>query len=101
MLGTGKLIYAASGVTTVETAQGIWVVPPTRAVWVPAYTAHSIKISGTVQLRTLQFGPDIPPIDTEKCFVVQVSPLLRAGIIRAMDLPGDYGADSPEGVLLP
>ena len=94
-----QLIYAARGVITVETAQGIWVVPPTRAVWVPAYTWHSIKVSGNVQLRTLQFGPDIRPIDTEKCSVVQVSPLLRAGIIRAMDFPGDYGADSPEGRL--
>ena len=94
-----QLIYAAAGVITVETAQGIWVVPPTRAVWVPAYTAHSIKISGAVQLRTLQFGPDIPPIGTEKCFVVQITPLLRAGIIRGMDFPGDFGADSPEGRL--
>ena len=94
-----QLIYAATGVITVETAQGIWVVPPTRAVWVPASTGHSIKISGNVQLRTLQFGPDIPPIDIEKCSVVQVSPLLRAGIIRAMDFPGDYGADSTEGRL--
>ena len=97
--GISQLIYAATGVITVETAQGIWVVPPTRAVWVPAYTGHSIKISGNVQLRTLQFGPDIAPIGTEKCSVVQVSPLLRAGIIQAMDFPGDYGADSPEGRL--
>ena len=94
-----QLIYAATGVITVETAQGIWVVPHTRAVWVPACTGHSIKVSGNVQLRTLQFGPDIRPIDTKKCSVVQVSPLLRAGIIRAMDFPGDYGADSPEGRL--
>ena len=94
-----QLIYAATGVITVETAQGIWVVPPTRAVWVPASTGHSIRTCGNVQLRTLQFGPDIPPINIEKCCVVQVSPLLRAGIIRAMDFPGDYGADSPEGRL--
>lgn len=94
-----QLIYAATGVITVETAQGIWVVPPTRGVWVPAYTGHSIRISGNVQLRTLQFGPDLAPLDTAQCAVVQVSPLLRAAIIRAMDFPADYRMDSPEGRL--
>lgn len=94
-----QLIYAATGVITVETKQGIWVVPPTRAVWVPAFTGHSIRISGHVQLRTLQFGPDITPIDSTRCWVTQVSPLLRAGILRTMDFPPTYESDSAEGRL--
>ena len=31
-----QLLYASSGVMTVTTANGIWVVPPLRAVWIPA-----------------------------------------------------------------
>jgi len=35
-----QLIFASSGVMTVRTKQGIWVVPPLRAVWIPAKTPH-------------------------------------------------------------
>lgn len=96
---THQLIYAATGVMTVEAAAGIWVVPPTRAVWVPAHTGHSINMSGFVQLRTVQFAENYVPIDATECSVVQVSPLLRAGIIRAIEFPAHYPADSPEGHL--
>lgn len=37
------------------------------------------------------------PLSVEKCTVVQVSPLLRACIMKAMDFPAEYEADSPEG----
>jgi hypothetical protein len=30
---SAQLIHAASGVMTVETEDGLWVVPPARAVW--------------------------------------------------------------------
>lgn len=32
----GQFAYAASGVISVFTEQGNWVVPPQRAIWVPA-----------------------------------------------------------------
>jgi len=32
-----QLLYASSGVMTVETDIGVWIVPPLRAVWIPAY----------------------------------------------------------------
>jgi quercetin dioxygenase-like cupin family protein len=30
-----QLIFASTGVMTVRTKQGIWLVPPLRAVWIP------------------------------------------------------------------
>lgn len=41
-----QLLYASFGVMTVETSSGIWVVPPLRAVWIPANTRHQIDVSG-------------------------------------------------------
>ena len=38
-----QLIYARTGVMTVSTAEGAWVVPPQRAVWLPAATEHEIR----------------------------------------------------------
>ena len=35
-----QLLFASSGVMTLSTKQGVWVVPPLRAVWIPADTPH-------------------------------------------------------------
>jgi quercetin dioxygenase-like cupin family protein len=43
---SAQLIHAAKGVMTVHTEDGLWVVPPQRAVWVPAFMAHSIRMTG-------------------------------------------------------
>ena len=48
-----QLIYASEGVMCVHTAHGDWVVPPNRAVWVPANVEHGIEMSGTVLVQTL------------------------------------------------
>jgi quercetin dioxygenase-like cupin family protein len=48
-----QLVYAARGVMTVKTGAGMWVVPTQRAVWIPAGTPHTIKMSGAVAMRTL------------------------------------------------
>ena len=48
-----QLIYGCSGVITVMTKEGSWVVPPHRAVWVPARAEHATKGSGLVELRTI------------------------------------------------
>jgi AraC-like DNA-binding protein len=82
-----QLVFASEGVMTVRTAQGIWVVPPLRAVWIPAETPHSVAMSGAVSMRTLYFAPRrIRPLGT-KCFVMNVSPLLRELILHACRYP--------------
>ncbi len=91
-----QLSHASSGVMTVETADGLWVVPPARAVWVPAFVTHSIGMSGPVQLRTIYLEPESAPIEGTSCCVVQVSPLLRAAILRAIEFEQPYPADGPE-----
>lgn len=85
-----QLIYATAGVMTVETDDGIWVVPPERAVWVPPFVAHSIAMTGSVMIRTLYLASDIAPIAGAHCSVVQVSGLLRASILRAVEFPQPY-----------
>lgn len=97
-----QLVHAVSGVMTVTTPQGAWVVPPQRGVWVPARTVHSIGISGTVRMRTLFIDPDLARRNTlpDYCTVVDVSDLLRAIILRAIDLPAPYDPNGPAGRLM-
>src|SRR2546429_3991512 len=46
-----QLLFASSGVMTLRTKQGVWVVPPLRAVWIPADTPHTVAMSGPVSMR--------------------------------------------------
>ena len=86
-----QLIHASSGVMRVRTGEGVWVVPPARAVWVPAFETHDISMFGHVELRTIYLDPAFAPDLGARCCVVQVSPLLRAAILRAVE----FGAESP------
>jgi AraC-like DNA-binding protein len=82
-----QLIFASKGVMTVRTRQGIWVVPPLRAVWIPARTPHSVAMSGPVSMRTLYFLPRLTGKLPPKCFVMNVTPLLKELILHACKYP--------------
>jgi len=70
-----QLLFASHGVMTVQTTNGLFVVPPLRAVWIPAGVAHSIAMSGRVSLRTLYFLPGLIRHLPAICVVLHVSPL--------------------------
>ncbi len=91
-----QLLYAPTGVMTVTTDSGIWVVPPLRAVWIPAQTQHQIKASGNLSMRTVYIDPAYCDRTPKQCCVVSVSPLLRELILYAVNMPIDYPLDSPE-----
>jgi AraC-like DNA-binding protein/quercetin dioxygenase-like cupin family protein len=48
-----QLAWAASGVLSVTTAEGVWVLPPTRALWIPAGTRHVTAASTAAIVRSL------------------------------------------------
>lgn len=91
-----QLLYASSGVMTVTTANGIWVVPPLRAVWIPALVEHQINCSGRLSMRTLYIKPEVAPNLPRACCVVSVPPVLRELILYATTLPHLYKPNSPE-----
>lgn len=95
-----QLLYASSGVMTVETDIGVWIVPPLRAVWIPAYTHHQIKASGRVSMRTLYIQTEIDAGLPEKCCVASVTPLLRELILHAVAMPLLYELNGPEERLM-
>jgi len=85
-----QLVYAAKGTMQVTTPKGRWLVPPDRAVWVPARLEHAIDVLADVEMRTLYF--DLAWLKREKRsnslaaeFVVKVSPLLHQAILALFD----------------
>jgi AraC-like DNA-binding protein len=79
-----QLVYASSGAMAVHTDDGTFVVPPTRAVWVPSALAHSISMSGAVAMRTLYFSPELWSRAPKQCRVLAVDGLLDALIMTAI-----------------
>ena len=85
-----QLVYAAKGTMQVTTPKGRWLVPPDRAVWVPARLEHSIDVLADIEMRTLYFDSAwlareqrSDSLDAE--FVVRVSRLLRETILALFD----------------
>ncbi|CAN7313443.1 AraC family transcriptional regulator [Caballeronia sp. LjRoot31] len=85
-----QLVFASAGVMTITTGRGTWVVPPQRAVWMPAGFEHEIRASGMLKMRTLYFEPgtDIERAFPTECSVIDVTPLMRELILRATSLEG-------------
>ncbi len=85
-----QLVYAARGTMQVTTPKGRWLVPPDRAVWVPARLEHAIDVLADIDMRTLYFDlawlarePRSDSLDAE--FVVRVSRLLHETILALFD----------------
>ncbi|MEK9725299.1 MAG: helix-turn-helix transcriptional regulator [Rhodospirillaceae bacterium] len=95
-----QLLFASRGTMVVTTDHGIWVVPPQRAVWIPAFVDHAVLARSQLSLRSLYFRPDLAPNMPETCAVVTVTPLLRELILAAMTLPVEYDEDGPDGRLV-
>jgi AraC-like DNA-binding protein len=85
-----QLVYAAKGTMQVTTPKGRWLVPPDRAVWVPARTEHSIDVLADIDMRTLYFdlawlAREAGSASLEAEFVVRVSRLLHEAILALFD----------------
>jgi AraC-like DNA-binding protein/quercetin dioxygenase-like cupin family protein len=85
-----QLVYAARGTMQVTTPKGRWLVPPDRAVWVPARLEHAIDVLADIDMRTLYFDlawlkREAPSDGLDAEFVVRVSRLLHQTILALFD----------------
>ena len=83
-----QLLFASSGAMTVTGDRTTWMIPPGRAVMIPARIQHAIRMWGEVAFRSLYFPIDAPaPVfEIGTCRVISVSPLLRELILRVAEL---------------
>lgn len=88
----GQLVFARRGVMRVTAQGGAWVVPPARALWVPARMVHAIRFRADVAMRTVYVPSSVAVPFSGKCAVLDVSPLLREVILRLVEGPVDVAA---------
>ena len=82
-----QLTFSTRGVIRLSTQDGSYIVPPSRALWVPADMPHSITLIEDAELRTVYLHAWLGPI-WDKCEVLEISPLLRA-LMLALDTTPD------------
>jgi AraC-like DNA-binding protein len=95
-----QLAWSPEGVLVVLTERGSYVLPPSRALWIPAGSSHETRASGVAVLRSVYLRPRRCPIDWDAPTPVAVSPLL-AELVRHLageDLAADQRAHA-EAVL--
>ena len=87
-----QLAYSTTGVLRVTAADHTYIVPTSRAVWIPPHVEHVVTVVEDAELRTLyvyQRAPAVGPqpldgargtaaaADWQRCRVLEVSPLVR------------------------
>ncbi len=95
----GQLAYCDSGImqlTTRAPQEVTYIVPPSRAVWVPPGALHAVTVIEAAQLRTLYVCASVVPAGWTASRVLRVSPLLReliialdTGPVPMTDAPGE------------
>ncbi len=102
--GWGQLVFASSGVMRVTTDGAAWLIPPTRAIWLPAGTRHVIVMQSDVAMRTLYIDmPRAAPLPAMP-HVLAVAPLLSELILHILRIGmlavDDAGHDRLAGLLV-
>ncbi|HEU5419033.1 MAG TPA: helix-turn-helix transcriptional regulator [Streptosporangiaceae bacterium] len=71
-----QLAWAPSGVLSVRTASTAWVLPPSRALWIPAGLRHETLSLGAATMRTAYVRPGLCSLSWPDCTPVAASTLL-------------------------
>lgn len=86
----GQVLYASSGVMRVAAQNGLWFLPPKRALWIPAGVVHDQLMLSPVKLRSVYIDPEASQAFGAECKVLEVSVMLRELILALADQPVEY-----------
>lgn len=89
----GQLLYASSGVMRVAAQDGLWFLPPRRALWIPPGVVLDQLMLSPVKLRSVYIEPHAAQGFGGQCKVVEVSILLRELILALAEQPVEYPQD--------
>jgi len=95
-----QFAYAVSGAMRVRTERRAWIVPTSRAFWIPAGTVHEIQMHGDVDMHSLYLSNSAAQGMPSSCTVFDVTPLLRELVVRAATVPASYDERGEDGLIM-
>ncbi|MCF5709093.1 helix-turn-helix domain-containing protein [Pseudomonas syringae] len=85
-----QLIYSLRGILNCEIEDGVWIVPPQCAIWIPGDLPHAARGTGETECYCLFVEPDAAPDLPKVCCTISVSPLLRELLLKVAGFPELY-----------
>ena len=92
-----QLILTLRGVVRCEADQGVWIVPPRCAVWIPGNAPHSVTMAGNVEVYCLFVEPEAALALPRQCCTLSVSPLLEQLLLHVTRMPVLYDEKGDDG----
>lgn len=93
----GQLAFSATGVARITAGRSTFIVPPSRAVWIPPNVEHAVTVLEDADMRTVylhqpagEVGPDVPPAQQpvwRECRVLEVTALMRELVLELARVP--------------
>ena len=82
----GQLVLALRGGVTCSVPQGLWMVPPQCAVWIPGGMSHSNRVTANGLVYFLFVPADVAGLPTN-CCTLTITPLVRELIVHLSAQP--------------
>ena len=105
----GQLALSTTGVVRLTVENGTYIVPPSRALWIPPGVVHAVTVLESADLMTLyvhqrlgRYGPQVSRAQEaawRQCRVLDVSVLLRALVLELNTQPDGSGPALTAGEL--
>ncbi len=92
-----QLLLTMRGIVTCEADQGVWMVPPRCALWIPGNLPHSMTVAGNVEMYWLFIEPNAAPALPRQCCTLSLSPLLEHLLLHVTQMPVLYDVDGADG----
>ena len=90
----GQLSFAVSGVLRVITPSLTWIIPPSRAVWLPPHVEHAVVAVGQTELGGVHFEPDRLPWSWREPTLIAISTFVRELVVNLAEGGYTYEPDS-------
>ncbi|KQW00547.1 helix-turn-helix domain-containing protein [Rhizobacter sp. Root1221] len=94
-----QVAFSMTGVIRLTAGRGSYIVPPSRAVWIPPGVEHVVSVLEDAELRTIYLfqdehhcgpdGPAAPDSPWRECRVLEVSSLMRELVMQLTVEPGE------------
>jgi len=103
-----QIAMSATGVIRMQAGRSTYLVPPSRALWIPPGVEHVVTVVEDAEIRTLYVHPSARFLGPARespfqrwpdCRVLEVSPLLRELVAHLDTAPGPGQADEREDCL--
>lgn len=88
----GQLILALGGAISCHVPGSVWMVPPGRAVWIPAGMPHRSTATPNSRMCFLFVSPSAARLPERGC-TLEITPMVREMVLHLADNPNAVGHD--------